>query len=104
MGSLPRRSSVLMRSRPTEGVWAGRPSEKWHVSADKTSREPSFQEAKLSAGKRGRHERVDCRHRRKKHTETAGLRRTVCQRCGAVTVHFLYDVFAEEQKQLAEHG
>ncbi len=50
--------------------------------------------------KRGRHERVECRHRKKMITETAGLRRTVCQRCGSVSVDFLYDVFAEEQKQL----
>ena len=52
--------------------------------------------------KRGRHERVECRHRKKKSLETAGLRRTVCQRCGAVTVDFLYDVFAEEQEQLRQ--
>lgn len=50
--------------------------------------------------KRGRHERVKCRHRKKTVTETAGLRRTVCQRCGAVAVLFLHDVFAEQQKQL----
>lgn len=50
--------------------------------------------------KRGRHERIECRHRKKKSIETAGLRRTVCQRCGSVTVDFLYDVFAEEQEQL----
>lgn len=50
--------------------------------------------------KRGRHEKADCRHRKTKSSETAGLRRTVCQRCGAVTVDFLYDVFAEEQEQL----
>jgi hypothetical protein len=50
--------------------------------------------------KRGRHERVECRHRQKMSIETAGLRRTVCQRCRSVTVDFLYDVFAEEQKQL----
>ncbi len=52
--------------------------------------------------KRGRHERIECRHRKKKSLETAGLRRTVCQRCGAVTVDFLYDVFAEEQEQLRQ--
>jgi hypothetical protein len=51
-------------------------------------------------GKRGRHERVECRHRRKQVMETAGLRRTVCPRCRTVTVDFLYDVFAEQQKQL----
>jgi hypothetical protein len=52
--------------------------------------------------KRGRHERVECRHRKKKSSETAGLRRTVCQRCGSVTVDFVYDVFAEEQEQLRD--
>lgn len=52
--------------------------------------------------KRGRHEKVDCRHRRKKSIETAGLRRTVCQKCGAMTVDFLHDVFAEEQQQLRD--
>lgn len=50
--------------------------------------------------KRGRHERVECRHRKKKSSETAGLRRTVCSKCGVVTVDFVYDVFAEEQEQL----
>lgn len=50
--------------------------------------------------KRGRHEKSECRHRKKKSIETAGLRRTVCPRCRTVTVDFLYDVFAEEQKQL----
>lgn len=50
--------------------------------------------------KRGRHERVECRHRNKQSIETAGLRRTVCRRCGTVHVDFLYDVFAEEQSQL----
>jgi hypothetical protein len=52
--------------------------------------------------KRGRHEKTECRHRKKKSIETAGLRRTVCQRCRTVTVHFLYDVFAEEQEQLRQ--
>ena len=50
--------------------------------------------------KRGRHERVECRHRKKDRLETAGLRRTVCHKCGSVTVDFLRDVFAEEQRQL----
>ncbi|HWB88935.1 MAG TPA: hypothetical protein VG872_06945 [Acidimicrobiia bacterium] len=50
--------------------------------------------------KRGRHERIECRHRRKEIIETAGLRRTVCPRCRTVTVDFLYDVFAEQQRQL----
>jgi hypothetical protein len=53
--------------------------------------------------KRGRHERFDCRHRRKRVTETAGIQRRVCERCGRVTVHYLYDVFAEEQSQLNAH-
>jgi hypothetical protein len=50
--------------------------------------------------KRGRHERIECRHRKKKVSETAGLRRTVCARCKTVTVSFVSDVFAEEQEQL----
>jgi len=50
--------------------------------------------------RRGRHERVECRHRKKRISETAGLRRTVCSKCKTVTVDFLYDVFAEEQAQL----
>ena len=54
----------------------------------------------MARSRRGRHERLECRHRKKKSIETAGLRRTVCHRCGSVTVDFLYDVFAEEQKQL----
>ncbi len=52
--------------------------------------------------KRGRHERIKCRHRKKKSSETAGLRRTVCQRCGSVTVDFVYDVFAAEREQLRD--
>jgi hypothetical protein len=54
----------------------------------------------MRAARRGRHERTECRHRKKKSIETAGLRRTVCPKCGTITVHFLYDVFAEEQAQL----
>ncbi|MGD2100847.1 MAG: hypothetical protein PVG83_01300 [Acidimicrobiia bacterium] len=50
--------------------------------------------------KRGRHERIECRHRKKKVSETAGLRRTVCPRCKTVTVTFVHDVFAEEKRQL----
>lgn len=50
--------------------------------------------------KKGRHEKVECRHRKKQSIETAGLRRTFCGRCGTVSVSFLYDVFAEEQEQL----
>jgi hypothetical protein len=50
--------------------------------------------------KRGRHEKAECRHRKKKAIENAGLRRTVCQKCGSVSVDFLFDVFAEEQEQL----
>ena len=55
-------------------------------------------------GKRGRHERVECRHRNKTRLETAGLRRTFCHRCGTVTVDFLYDVFAEQQRQLSRQS
>lgn len=50
--------------------------------------------------KRGRHERVECRHRKKTVTETAGLRRIVCKRCATITVQYLHDVFAEQQEQL----
>lgn len=50
--------------------------------------------------KRGRHERIECRHRKKKVSVTAGLRRTVCPRCKTVTVTFVNDVFAEEKEQL----
>lgn len=50
--------------------------------------------------KRGRHERMECRHRKKMVTETAGIQRRVCERCGRVTFNYLYDVFAEEQSQL----
>ena len=45
--------------------------------------------------KRGRHEKSECRHRKKKSIETAGLRRTVCEKCRTVTVYFLYDVFEQ---------
>lgn len=50
--------------------------------------------------KHGRHERSECRHRKKKIHETAGLRRTVCPKCRSVTVDFIHDVFAEAQEQL----
>lgn len=50
--------------------------------------------------KRGRHERMECWHRKKSVTEVAGIQRRVCERCGRVTVTYLYDVFAEEQSQL----
>ena len=56
----------------------------------------------MRAVRRGRHERIECRHRKKKSIETAGLRRTVCTKCGTITVDFLYDVFAEEQAQLRQ--
>lgn len=51
--------------------------------------------------KRGRHEKVDCGHSTKTSTEIAGIERTVCATCGRVSFEFLYDVFAEEQAQLA---
>lgn len=50
--------------------------------------------------KRGRHEKVECRHNTKTSTETAGIQRTVCGTCGHVSFNFLHDVFAEEQQQL----
>ena len=54
----------------------------------------------MRRGKRGRHERIECKHRKKLTTETAGLQRSVCQKCGHVSVDFLFDIFAEEQQQL----
>ena len=50
--------------------------------------------------KRGRHERIECRHRKKQKSELAGIQRTVCSKCGHVSVDYLFDVFAEEQQQL----
>lgn len=43
---------------------------------------------------------MECWHRKKSVTEVAGIQRRVCERCGRVTVTYLYDVFAEEQSQL----
>ena len=57
----------------------------------------------MRRGNRGRHERIECRHRKKLATETAGLQWRVCQRCGRVSVDFLFDIFAEEQQQLDAH-
>lgn len=45
-----------------------------------------------------------CRHKRTKTTTSAGMSRTVCETCGSVTVGFVEDVFAEEQKQLEHIG
>lgn len=53
--------------------------------------------------KRGRHERYECRHRKKRVTETAGIELKVCEKCGRVNVNYLFDVFAEEQQQLEAH-
>lgn len=50
--------------------------------------------------KRGRHERIECRHRKKRIVENAGIQRRVCDRCGHVSFNYLFDVFAEEQQQL----
>jgi hypothetical protein len=54
----------------------------------------------MKTNKRGRHERVDCKHRRKQTSRLAGMQRNVCQKCGNVSVNYLFDVFAEEQLQL----
>ena len=50
--------------------------------------------------RRGRHERIECRHRKKQVSETAGIQRRVCEKCGHVSVVYLFDVFAEEKQQL----
>lgn len=57
----------------------------------------------MRRGKRGRHERIECKHLKKLATETAGLQWCVCQKCGHVSVDFLFDIFAEEQQQLDAH-
>ena len=54
----------------------------------------------MKNGKRGRHERIDCKHRKKQTTQNYGLQRRVCEKCGHVSVEFLFDVFAEEQQRL----
>ena len=50
--------------------------------------------------KRGRHERIDCKHRKKQISKLAGMQRNVCRKCGNVSFDYLFDVFAEEQLQL----
>lgn len=52
---------------------------------------------------RGLGTKVQCPHKDTKTVTNAGLRRTVCQRCGFVSVHYVEDVFAEEQEQLGQH-
>lgn len=52
---------------------------------------------------RDRETRIPCRHEETRSATIAGLRRTVCQRCGRVSVDFVEDVFAEERKQLGKH-
>ena len=54
----------------------------------------------MKSNRRGRHERIECRHRKKQRSELAGMQRIVCQQCGNVSVDYLFDVFAEEQQQL----
>lgn len=56
----------------------------------------------MSRRRPGRHERIECRHRnkRKRVTQTAGLRHVVCLKCGHVNVDYGYDVYAEEKQQL----
>ena len=43
---------------------------------------------------------TDCGHKLKTYTETAGIKRAVCDKCGRVSIDFVRDVFAEERKQL----
>lgn len=52
---------------------------------------------------RDRESRATCQHNEKRSATIAGLRRTVCLRCGQVSVDFVKDVFAEERKQLGKH-
>jgi hypothetical protein len=52
---------------------------------------------------RDRESRINCQHRETKSATIAGLRRTVCQSCGLVSVDFVKDVFAEERRQLGKH-
>lgn len=47
--------------------------------------------------------KVPCQHEETKTVITAGLRRTVCQRCSHVSVDFVEDVFEEERAQLGRH-
>lgn len=54
----------------------------------------------MNTNKRGRHERIECKHRKKRSSALAGMQRNVCQKCGHVSVDYLFDVFAEEQQQL----
>ena len=54
----------------------------------------------MKNNRRGRHERIDCKHSKKQTSSLAGMRRVVCRSCGNVSVDFLFDVFAEEQSQL----
>jgi hypothetical protein len=53
--------------------------------------------------KRDRESRDTCKHREVRSATIAGLRRTVCESCGLVSVGFVKDVFAEERKQLGKH-
>lgn len=57
----------------------------------------------MKSNKRGRHERIDCKHRKKQTSSLAGMQRKVCQKCGNVSFDYLFDVFAEEQLQLDAH-
>lgn len=41
-----------------------------------------------------------CGHKPKTYTETAGIKRAVCDKCGNVSIDFVRDVFAEEREQL----
>jgi len=52
---------------------------------------------------RDRESRVTCQHLDTRSATIAGLKRTVCQGCGLVSVDYVRDVFAEERKQLGKH-
>lgn len=52
---------------------------------------------------RDRESRGTCQHKDTRSATIAGLKRTVCQRCGRVSVGFVKDVFAEERRQLGKH-
>lgn len=52
---------------------------------------------------RDRESKATCQHEDTRSAIIAGLRRTVCQNCGLVSVDFVMDVFAEERRQLGKH-
>lgn len=52
---------------------------------------------------RDRESKDTCQHSDIRSATIAGLKRTVCQSCGLVSVGFVKDVFAEERRQLGKH-